>query len=137
MPRSATWSTSTTLPADLLILRPSKSRCSACTQWRTTSVPVTELLCARSSSWWGKRRSIPPVCTSIDVPSSLRLMALHSVCQPGKPTPQGVSHTNCVRVSGAFFHKAQSAWKRLVESMSASNLCPGRSSSRRFPLRAP
>ena len=58
------------------------------------------------------------------------------MCQPGKPGPHGESQTICRR-SPARFHSAQSAWKRLASSTPPSNRCPGRSASRRLPLRAP
>lgn len=36
--------------------------------------------------WWGKLKSMPPACTSKWFPRWWLAMALHSMCQPGRPT---------------------------------------------------
>ena len=35
---------------------------------------------------------LPPPCMSMTGPMSSRIMALHSMCQPGLPGPHGLSH---------------------------------------------
>ena len=46
---------------------------------------------AISFSWWGNMRSSPPAWRSKASPRNLVAMAEHSMCQPGRPLPRGVS----------------------------------------------
>ena len=52
---------------------------------RERRTPVKASLWARSSSWCGKMLSTPPVWMSTCGPRCWVLMAVHSMCQPGKP----------------------------------------------------
>ena len=92
---SATFSRSlmkTRLPSDLLIFSPSYATIAECSQCRTNGLPVRASLCATSHSWCGKIRSVPPPCRSRVGPSSCMDMAEHSMCHPGRPTPNGARH---------------------------------------------
>ena len=80
-------STNTRLPRLFDIFSPSMKTIAVCIQWLTNGSPVAASLCARSHSWCGKIRSLPPPCRSIVVPSSRSASALHSMCQPGRPGP--------------------------------------------------
>ena len=60
-------------------------------QWLTKVFPVRLSVWAISFSWWGKVRSSPPAWMSMVSPIRQRLMTLHSMCQPGRPLPQGDS----------------------------------------------
>ena len=56
----------------------------------------------------GKMLSSPPVWMSITSRSSTALaIALHSMCQPGYPGPQGLSHF--IRCDASGFHNKKSA----------------------------
>jgi hypothetical protein len=90
-------------------------------------------LCAISFSWCGKMRSNPPPCTSNGTPSSARDIALHSMCQPGRPAPHGAGHDGSPGL--ANFQSAKSSGSRLC-SFSAIR-APISSSSTFFPDRAP
>src|SRR3989304_3928996 len=78
------------LPSRLAIFWPPICRWAQCSQVRTKGRPVAASDWALSSSWWGKTRSRPPVCRSNEGPSSFMLMAEHSMCQPGLPSPMRV-----------------------------------------------
>ena len=82
----------TKLPLLFDIVSLSISRCLACSQWRAKSLPVPHWLCAISFSWCGKIRSSPPACRSKVSPRYFMLIAEHSMCQPGRPRPNGASH---------------------------------------------
>ena len=75
--------TKTRLPSDFDIFSPSIRTIAWCIQWRTNGSPVAASDWARSHSWCGKIRSLPPPCRSMVVPSSRRASAEHSMCQPG------------------------------------------------------
>ena len=79
----------TRFPSDLLIFSPSYATIAECSQWRTNGLPVSASLCATSHSWCGKIRSVPPPCRSSVGPSSCIDIAEHSMCHPGRPTPNG------------------------------------------------
>ncbi len=81
------------LPRDLLIFSaPIWSR-PLCIQYLTKGfLPVKLSDWAISFSWWGKTTSCPPPWMSICSPRYLIDMALHSMCQPGRPGPHGESH---------------------------------------------
>ncbi len=56
-----------------------------------TDRPSPTCDCASSFSWCGNTKSLPPPWTSITGPITSRIMELHSMCQPGRPGPQGES----------------------------------------------
>ena len=62
---------------------------------------------ASSFSWCGKRRSRPPPWISNSGPRCFSAIAEHSMCQPGRPGPQGESHSvsSCAFVA---FQRAKS-----------------------------
>ena len=68
-------------------------------------------LCAISFSWCGNTRSMPPPWMSKLRPSSASLIAEHSMCHPGRPRPQGLSHPGTP--SGDGFHSTKSIGSRL------------------------
>ena len=68
--------------------RPSPSARSA---GRTATASVRTCASDALISWCGKARSVPPPCTSIVMPRWSSAMAAHSMCQPGRPWPSGVS----------------------------------------------
>ncbi len=76
---------------------------------------------ARSFSWCGKRRSWPPPWMSKPSPSRSSDITTHSVCQPGRPGPQGESHVGSPGL--AFFQRTKSTGLRF--SSSASTRAPG------------
>ena len=79
------------LPRDFDILRPSTMRWALWNQWAAKPfTPVAHSLWAISFSWWGKQRSTPPACRSKVAPRCSRDIAEHSMCQPGRPSPQGL-----------------------------------------------
>ncbi len=69
-------------------------------------------------------RSRPPPWISKSGPRYLRLMAEHSMCQPGLPCPHGLGHLGS---SSANFHNAKSSGSFLVSS--TSTLAPEINSS--------
>ena len=85
-PRAAR-STRAMLPRRLGHLRAARRRWAQCSHVWTNGCPVAASLWAISSSWWGKIRSTPPVWMSNDSPRWAMLMAEHSMCQPGRPSP--------------------------------------------------
>src|SRR3990167_6700656 len=62
-----------------------------CIQYFTGDLPVAPQDWAISFSWCGKTRSLPPPWMSKHSPKSFWLIAEHSICQPGRPGPQGLS----------------------------------------------
>ena len=64
-------------------------------------------LWASSFSWWGKIRSRPPPWMSIVSPRCSAIIAEHSMCQPGRPLPHGLSQP--ITPSGDGFHSTKSA----------------------------
>jgi hypothetical protein len=62
---------------------------------------------------------------SITSPMSALIMLLHSMCQPGRPAPQGLSQHGSPGL--AAFHSAKSAAPRL--RLSTATRCPARLSS--------
>src|SRR5215218_5341793 len=70
-----------TLPTLLDIFSPSASTTNPlCIQWLAKRSPRATAW-ARSFSWCGKRRSMPPQCRSKPSPSRARLITTHSLCQ--------------------------------------------------------
>ena len=76
-----------------------------CIQSRASGLPRAASVCAISFSWWGKIRSEPPPWISKSTPRIASAMAEHSMCQPGRPSPQGDSH----QVSSPSLRAFQSA----------------------------
>mmetsp|Transcript_20993 Transcript_20993/g.65938 ORF Transcript_20993/g.65938 Transcript_20993/m.65938 type:complete len:285 (-) Transcript_20993:20-874(-) len=74
--------------------------------------------CAISFSWCGNAKSTPPACKSNVSPNAARVIAEHSMCQPGRPAPHGDSQLG----SPAFapFHSAKSRASRFPESGSST-----------------
>ena len=120
MPRSTSESTTSTCPADLEIFSPPRSRNSLCIHVPTHGcTSSTHSLWATSLVWWMRTWSIPPVWMSKRLPRYLVAMAEHSMCQPGKPRPQGESHSCCRSTPGGVsFQSAKSAGWRLASMCS-------------------
>ncbi len=92
-------------PMLLLIFSSPSSSISLCIQIAAIRPPCAPSDWAISFSWWGKIRSMPPPWTSNEGPSVASAMAEHSMCQPGRPGPQGDSH----QVSSSSLRPFQSA----------------------------
>ncbi len=92
-------------PTDLAIFCLSRRTIPLCTQRRASGAPRAAHVCAASFSWCGKIRSEPPPWISKSSPSSDSAIAEHSMCQPGRPRPQGESQA----VSSPGFCAFQSA----------------------------
>mmetsp|Transcript_104569 Transcript_104569/g.320324 ORF Transcript_104569/g.320324 Transcript_104569/m.320324 type:complete len:239 (-) Transcript_104569:1006-1722(-) len=78
-----------------------------CIQVCEYSFPLAASLCAISFSWCGNIRSGPPPWMSSVSPRCFLAMALHSMCQPGRPRPQGDAQEGSF--SFAVFHSAKSS----------------------------
>src|SRR5206468_12995796 len=83
---------SSVLPRDLDIFSAPRFTNPLWTQYRANVFLVAASDCAISHSWWGKTRSSPPPWTSNVEPRYSIAMAEHSMCQPGRPSPQGLGH---------------------------------------------
>src|SRR3989344_3759283 len=82
------------LPRLLPILPSSMVKNAPCTQYLENGfLPVAASLWAISFGWWILFKSSPPAWISSWSPKYFILIAEHSMCQPGKPTPQGLSHS--------------------------------------------
>ncbi len=98
---------STIVPgSDLEIFRPSLVSRPLCSQYEAKVSPVKHSDCTSSFSWWGKTRSSPPPWMSKCRPRYFMLMAEHSMCHPGRPGPQGLSHDGSPGLDR--FHSAKS-----------------------------
>jgi len=97
----------TTFPSDFDIFSPVNSSIPLCIQRRANSRPAPRDW-AISFSWCGKTRSRPPPWISKTGPRYFSAIAEHSMCQPGRPRPQGESHD----VSSPSFVAFQSAKSR-------------------------
>ena len=105
---------STIVPgSDFEIFRPSLVSSPLCSQYVANVSPVYDSDCTSSFSWWGKTRSRPPPWISKWRPRYFMLMAEHSMCQPGRPGPQGLSHDGSPGLE--LFHKAKSPGWRLID----------------------
>ncbi len=99
--------------------------------WSSWTIPLCIQMCARgtpraasvwatSFSWWGKTRSEPPPWTAKSMPSSASAIAEHSMCQPGRPSPQGEGH-EVSSPSLTAFHRAKSSRSCFSEAVPASS----------------
>ena len=105
------------LPSLFDIFRPSTWRKPLCIQYRAMrGVPKAQRLWAISFSWCGKTRSMPPPWMSNVSPSIFQLMAEHSMCQPGRPLPHGLSQPGSS--PGEGFHRTKSMASRLYGATS-------------------
>ena len=96
-----------TFPVDFDIFSPVKRSIPLCAQIWAKGWPSARD-CATSFSWCGKTRSSPPPWISNAGPKISSAIAEHSMCQPGRPRPQGESH-QVSSVSGLFaFQSAKS-----------------------------
>ena len=77
-------------PSDFDIFSASVSTIPLCIQSRAKGRPAASDW-AISFSWWGKTRSEPPPWIAKAAPSSCSAITEHSMCQPGRPGPQGES----------------------------------------------
>ena len=103
------------LPRDFDIFSPCMVTIPTCIHMRANSPPVRDSDWAISFSWWGKIRSRPPPCMSSLSPRCLMLIAEHSMCQPGRPRPHGLSHDGS---PSSNFHSAKSSGSRFAASTS-------------------
>ena len=94
-----------------------------CIQCWTNGSPVAASDCARSHSWCGKMRSVPPPWRWIVEPSSRSARALHSMCQPGRPGPHSVSHDGSSGADGC--HRTKSSGSRLSGLSTSPPRCAG------------
>ena len=118
------------LPNDLPIFCPLMVIMLLCTQKRAEGQSLATRLWQISDSWWGNIRSMPPPWMSKVLPKYLVLIAVHSMCQPGKPSLQGEGQR--MMCSGAaFFHRAKSAGCRFSSCPSSSRVWEYNSSSTR------
>src|SRR5699024_3107382 len=83
----------TRLPSDWLSLTPSRPIMAAW-RWKRANrpAPAAASAWAAENSWCGDARSRPPPWMSKSMPSRLRAVAEHSMCQPGRPAPHGDGH---------------------------------------------
>ena len=104
---------------------------------RTKGFPVAASLWAISFSWWGNIRSTPPVWMSKLSPRYFIAMAEHSMCQPGRPFPKGVSQKGSPGL--AAFQSAKSRGSLLSYSWTSTRApawMPARSIFDRRPYEA-
>ena len=99
-------------PTLLAIFSPPIWSIPLCIQMRESSAPRALRVCAASFSWCGKVRSLPPVWISKPTPSTCSAIAEHSMCQPGRPRPQGASQAVSSPSFWAF-HSAKSSGSSL------------------------
>ena len=117
------------LPTDFAIFSSPICTMPLCIQVRLSGLPRAASVCAISFSWCGNTRSEPPPCTSNGTPSTSSAIAEHSMCQPGRPSPQGDSH----QVSSPSlrpFHSAKSCGDSFSSAASSPSPCCISSSGR-------
>ena len=107
------------LPSDFDIFSPASRSIPLCIHIRANSRPA-ERDCATSFSWCGKIRSRPPPWISNAGPRKASAIAEHSMCQPGRPRPQGESH-QVSSPSLCPFQSAKSRASSFSSSASASS----------------
>ncbi len=122
------------LPNDLLIFSPSTFTMPLWIQYCTTgSCPRQHSDWKISASWCGKMRSEPPPWMSNLSPRCLSDIAEHSICQPGLPSPHGLSHEGSPGF--AIFHRAKSLWSLFPEPvLSTRPPAPDLTISRVWPV---
>src|SRR5271157_4413425 len=76
------------------------------TQNLASGLPVAPSDWAISFSWWGNIKSSPPPWISKVSPRKFWLIIEHSICHPGLPLPQGLSHHGSPSLLA--FHRAKS-----------------------------
>jgi hypothetical protein len=120
------------LPTDFAIFSSPNWSIPLCIHSRDSGLARAASVWAISFSWWGKIRSLPPPCTSKSTPRIPSAIAEHSMCQPGRPRPQGASQA-VSSPSFCAFHSAKSCADSLRSSRrsSSSSVCT-MSSSLRF-----
>ena len=108
------------LPTDFDIFSSSSWTIPLCIQIRARGTPRAASVWAISFSWWGKTRSMPPPWIAKSGPSSFSAIAEHSMCQPGRPFPQGESQEVS---SPSFwpFQSAKSSWSSFSDAVPASS----------------
>ena len=87
-PDSRSVETKTRLPRDLDIFAPSRPTIPLCRYAWANGWSVATRASPADISWCGKIRSLPPPWTSKSGPSRSRAIAVHSMCQPGRPAPE-------------------------------------------------
>ncbi len=100
------------LPTDLAIFSSDIWIIPLCIHSRARGRPRAAHVCAASFSWWGKTRSDPPPWISKSTPRICSAIAEHSMCQPGRPRPQGASQAVSSPSFWAF-HRAKSSGSSL------------------------
>ena len=123
------------LPSDLLIFSPEVVIQALCIQYDANGRPAARAW-ACSFSWWGKRRSTPPPWMSNAGPRYLPAIAEHSMCQPGRPGPQGAGQA-AVAGSVSFLWPFQSAKSRGSRLPRGSASVAGSMSSRPCRVSSP
>ena len=108
------------LPADFDIFSSAIWTIPLCIQIRASGALRAASVWAISFSWWGKTRSEPPPWIAKSRPSSFSAIAEHSMCQPGRPSPQGDSQA--LSSSGLrAFQSAKSSGSSFSGSLPASS----------------
>ena len=106
-------------PASLVLMRVRP----LCIQYVANGLPVSDSDWASSFSWCGNMQVEP---AAVDVEASRRgsfmLMAEHSMCQPGRPGPQGLSHAGSPGL--AAFQRAKSAGLRFAATLDRARRPP-------------
>ena len=108
------------LPTDFDIFSSAVWTIPLCIQIRASGTPRAASVWAISFSWWGKTRSMPPPWIAKSAPRSFSAIAEHSMCQPGRPSPQGEGQA--VSSSGLrAFQSAKSSGSSFSDSVPASS----------------
>ena len=99
------------LPTDFAIFSPPMVTMPRASSGARTGGPPPSAW-ARSFSWCGNTRSLPPPWRSNPSPRMSSDIAEHSMCQPGRPLPHGESHAGSPGL--AAFQSAKSIGLRLA-----------------------
>ena len=91
-----------------------------CIQILRQRPPRAASVWAISFSWCGKTRSEPPPWIANSSPSSSSAIAEHSMCQPGRPSPQGLGQAVSSPALRAF-QSAKSSGSSLSSAAPASS----------------
>src|SRR3990167_2700877 len=95
------------LPRDLDIFSPLMVIIPQCNHDLAYGLPVAASLWAISFSWCGNSRSLPPPWISNESPKQQVDITEHSICQPGRPSPQGEDQLGSPGL--AAFHRTKSS----------------------------